>query len=180
MLESLCNHELSAVCRHRCDCPVASLSLLFVSSLPAHGFLIMETSYHAYIYACMPLVHAHQIFSQCDLYFKMAAILFYLYLPLLPTCLDFELSYLAHSDWMPESCIPVFRQGYKWNKEHENTAFRSIKLQDKTITLFSQGIQQMPHSKSCISFRLPARTWTLSSRGTTCFHGAFAVHLPKS
>ena len=59
---SLCNHALSVVCHCRCW-----QWQRLCTALPVTG-LIIEASYLK-IYAAMPLVYAHEILSQCDIYF---------------------------------------------------------------------------------------------------------------
>ena len=86
LVMSLCNHALSVVCRcrwrrhhHRRLC----------TALPVTG-LIVEASYLTNICA-MPLVYAHEILSQCDVYFLNGSHFSkFLYLALLSTCLNLE------------------------------------------------------------------------------------------
>ena len=75
---------------------VASSLSLHVNSLPFYRFDRRNfiSCMHMHIWAWY--IHAHQIFNQCDLHFQMTAILlFFLYLSLLPTWFNLELSYLA-------------------------------------------------------------------------------------
>ena len=65
LILSLYNHELSVVWR-----PASLLlSLSSVDSPPVHMFDHRNFISCMHIYAYMPQVYAHEIFSQCDLYF---------------------------------------------------------------------------------------------------------------
>ena len=79
---SLCNHELSIVCHH-CSVVLSSL-LLSVDNPPSH------------IYAHMPLVYAHELVSEYNLYiWNGSNFSSFLFVALLTTWLSLEPSYFA-------------------------------------------------------------------------------------
>ena len=88
LVMSLCNHALSVVCR--CRQRRRLCTALLVTGL------IIEASYLTNICSYAPIVYAHEILSQCDVYFLNGGHFSkFLYLALLSTWLNLEPLYLA-------------------------------------------------------------------------------------